>query len=178
MRDVLSCRPYRLKGEAIPNLAIFPIISPTFSSATGRRSCTKGVLLRGEHLTKHFDNADTRFVASRAQSLPLPFGASERRINWRYAAAVGTYHLLALLAFVPWFYSTTGAVLAFAGMCAAVTMLMAIDSKEQLRSFEKANLRDFGIVDVPPMPSYKDRLSAQELADVVSYLVSLKGKVN
>ena len=53
-----------------------------------------------------------------------------------------------------------------------------LDSKEQLRSFEKANLRDYGVVDTSPMPSYKDRLNAQELADVVSYLVSLKGKVN
>ena len=49
-------------------------------------------------------------------ALLLPLGACARRINWRYAAAVGTYHLLALLAFVPWFYSTTGAVLAFAGI--------------------------------------------------------------
>jgi putative heme-binding domain-containing protein len=57
------------------------------------------------------------------------------------------------------------------------TVLM-LDSKEQLRSFDKSNLRDYGIVDVSPMPSYKDKLSAQELADVVSYLVSLKGKVN
>jgi hypothetical protein len=57
------------------------------------------------------------------------------------------------------------------------TVLM-IDSKEQLRSFEKASLRDFGILDTSPMPSYKDKLSTQELADVVSYLVSLKGKVN
>ncbi len=53
-----------------------------------------------------------------------------------------------------------------------------LDSKEQLRSFEKANLRDYGVVDTSPMPSYKDRLNAQELADVVSYLISLKGKVN
>jgi len=53
-----------------------------------------------------------------------------------------------------------------------------LDSREQLRSFDKANLRDYGIVDVSPMPSYKDMLTAQELADVVSYLVSLKGKVN
>ena len=51
-----------------------------------------------------------------------------------------------------------------------------LDSKEQLRSFDKANLRDFGFVDVSPMPSYKDKLNAQELADVVSYLVSLKGR--
>jgi cytochrome c oxidase cbb3-type subunit III len=53
-----------------------------------------------------------------------------------------------------------------------------LDSKEQLRSFEKASLRDFGFVDVSPMPSYKDKLNAQELADIVSYLVSLKQRVN
>lgn len=53
-----------------------------------------------------------------------------------------------------------------------------LDSKELLRSFQKANLRDFGFVEKSPMPSYKDKLGAQELADVVSYLVSLKGKAN
>ena len=52
-----------------------------------------------------------------------------------------------------------------------------IDSKEQLRSFVKSDLRDHGFVDKSPMPSYKDKLNAQELADLVSYLVSLKGKV-
>lgn len=44
-----------------------------------------------------------------------------------------------------------------------------------LRSFQKANLRESGFVEKSPMPSYKDKLSAQELADLVSYLVSLKG---
>lgn len=57
------------------------------------------------------------------------------------------------------------------------TVLM-LDSKEQLRSFEKSKLRDYGFVDQSPMPSYRDKLSAQELADLVSYLVSLKGRVN
>jgi putative heme-binding domain-containing protein len=52
-----------------------------------------------------------------------------------------------------------------------------LDSKEQLRSFEKSKLRDYGFVDQSPMPSYRDKLSAQELADLVSYLVSLKGRV-
>jgi putative heme-binding domain-containing protein len=49
-----------------------------------------------------------------------------------------------------------------------------LDSKEQLRSFQKSNLRDFGFIEKSPMPSYRGKLSAQELADVVSYLVSLK----
>jgi hypothetical protein len=48
------------------------------------------------------------------------------------------------------------------------------DQAGQLRSFDKADLRAFGFVD-SPMPSYRDKLSAQALADVVSYLVSLRG---
>ena len=52
-----------------------------------------------------------------------------------------------------------------------------LDSKEQLRSFVKSDLREHGFVEKSPMPSYKDKLSTQELADVVSYLVSLKVKV-
>ena len=48
-----------------------------------------------------------------------------------------------------------------------------LDSKEQLRSFVKADLREHGFA-ATPMPSFKGRLSAQEIADVVSYLVSLR----
>jgi len=50
-----------------------------------------------------------------------------------------------------------------------------IDAHEQLRSFVKADLKDFGFAPTP-MPSYRGRLDAQETADVVSYLVSLKGR--
>jgi putative heme-binding domain-containing protein len=53
-----------------------------------------------------------------------------------------------------------------------------LDSKEQLRSFQKSNLREYAFVDSSPMPSYRDKLSAEELADLVGYLVSLKGQVN
>jgi putative heme-binding domain-containing protein len=50
-----------------------------------------------------------------------------------------------------------------------------LDSKERLLSLQKANLREAAFVEKSPMPSYKDKLSAQELADLVSYLSSLKG---
>ena len=43
------------------------------------------------------------------------------------------------------------------------------------RTFQKANLKESGFVEKSPMPSYRGKLSAQELADLVSYLVSLKG---
>ena len=51
-----------------------------------------------------------------------------------------------------------------------------LDAKEQLRSFVKADLRDHGFAEKSPMPSYKTTLTPQELADVVTYLTSLKGK--
>jgi putative heme-binding domain-containing protein len=50
-----------------------------------------------------------------------------------------------------------------------------LDSKLQLRSLAKADLREHGFM-ASPMPSYRDRLTPQEIADVVSYLVSLKGR--
>ena len=53
--------------------------------------------------------------------------------------------------------------------------VLLMDDKEQLRSFAKADLRSYAFVLESPMPSYRDRLSAEELADVVRYLASLKG---
>ncbi|MEO8465197.1 MAG: c-type cytochrome [Gammaproteobacteria bacterium] len=50
-----------------------------------------------------------------------------------------------------------------------------IDDREQLRSFVKAELKQYTIETVATMPSYKDRLSADETADLVAYLISLKG---
>jgi putative heme-binding domain-containing protein len=52
-----------------------------------------------------------------------------------------------------------------------------LDSNERLRSFTKADLKEYGFGPTP-MPSYKGRLDPQETADVVSYLASLKGRPN
>jgi len=51
-----------------------------------------------------------------------------------------------------------------------------IDDQERLISLVKADLREFTIQTVSPMPSYKDRLNEAELADLVAYLLSLKGR--
>ena len=53
--------------------------------------------------------------------------------------------------------------------------LQLIDPQERLRTFVIADLRDYSVLKNSRMPSYKDKLSRQELADLVSYLVSLKG---
>lgn len=49
-----------------------------------------------------------------------------------------------------------------------------MDQDERLRSFDKADLVEHGFAD-SPMPSYQDKLTAQEIADLVSYLASLTG---
>lgn len=54
--------------------------------------------------------------------------------------------------------------------------VLLLDSKEQLRAFVKSDLREHGFLERSPMPSYRESLTPQELADVVTYLVSLKGR--
>jgi len=48
--------------------------------------------------------------------LPLPAAVDKRRIVWSYAITVGIYHLIAMLAVLPWLFSWTGVALAFAGL--------------------------------------------------------------
>jgi putative heme-binding domain-containing protein len=53
--------------------------------------------------------------------------------------------------------------------------LQLIDTKEKLISLQKADLRQFEFLKDSPMLSYRDKLSGDELMDLVGYLVSLKG---
>jgi len=50
-----------------------------------------------------------------------------------------------------------------------------IDSSQHLRSFRRSNLREASFLEHSPMPSFRDKLSPDELDDLVAYLVSLKG---
>jgi len=50
-----------------------------------------------------------------------------------------------------------------------------LDTHEHLVSLQRSDLKESAFLEHSPMPSYKDKLSSQELADVVTYLVSLKG---
>jgi quinoprotein glucose dehydrogenase len=47
--------------------------------------------------------------------------------------------------------------------------------KEELKTYMRAGLRDYTIVDKGLMPSVKGKLTDQQVADIVSYLSSLKG---
>ena len=51
-----------------------------------------------------------------------------------------------------------------------------LDEQEKLISLVKSDLREYTIQTVSPMPSYQTKLTPDELADVVAYLLSLKGR--
>lgn len=53
--------------------------------------------------------------------------------------------------------------------------IQMLDSAGQLRSLDKADLRSHAILTTSPMPSYRQSLSPQELADVVAFLGTMKG---
>lgn len=48
--------------------------------------------------------------------LPLPVGVKSWRIVWPYALSIVGFHIAALLAFSPWFFSWSGVVIAVAGI--------------------------------------------------------------
>jgi putative heme-binding domain-containing protein len=50
-----------------------------------------------------------------------------------------------------------------------------LDDQERLVSLTKADLREYTILTTSPMPAYKN-LSSDDLADLVAYLLSLKGR--
>jgi putative heme-binding domain-containing protein len=49
--------------------------------------------------------------------------------------------------------------------------------KDELKTYLRANLREYTIVDKGLMPSVQGKLTDQQVADVVAYLGSLKGKL-
>jgi putative heme-binding domain-containing protein len=54
--------------------------------------------------------------------------------------------------------------------------LQIIDANGDLRAFDKSDVHDLAVLKTSSMPSYRDKLTMQEVADVVSYLASLRGR--
>jgi putative heme-binding domain-containing protein len=53
--------------------------------------------------------------------------------------------------------------------------VLVLDSREELRAFDKADVREVTVIKDNPKQSYRGRLTAEELADLIGYLVTLKG---
>ena len=55
--------------------------------------------------------------------------------------------------------------------------MQLIDTKERLFTLQKSNVREFTWIRSSSMPSYRDKLTLQERADLIAYLLSLKGRI-
>ena len=53
--------------------------------------------------------------------------------------------------------------------------VQVIDDKERLLSFDKATLKSYELAKTSPMPSLEKTFTAEEVSDLVAYLLSLKG---
>jgi putative heme-binding domain-containing protein len=54
--------------------------------------------------------------------------------------------------------------------------IQLLDPGARLRLVEKSAVREFTMLKESPMPSYRDKLDAQEVADLVTYLTTLRGR--
>jgi putative heme-binding domain-containing protein len=52
--------------------------------------------------------------------------------------------------------------------------LQMLDSDGRLRAFQKSDLREHGFMKTAPMPSYRNKLPAEEQDDLIAFLASLK----
>ena len=52
-----------------------------------------------------------------------------------------------------------------------------VDEGGSLKSFLKADLKEYAVATTSAMPSFRNTLSSDELADVLAYLLSLKGQL-
>ena len=55
--------------------------------------------------------------------------------------------------------------------------LQMMDDGGRLRAFIKTDLKEYTVSTTSPMPSFKSTLSGDEMADVLAYLLSLKGQL-
>ncbi len=54
--------------------------------------------------------------------------------------------------------------------------IQLLDSQERLLSLLKSDLRELTILTTSPMPSYQDKLTPQDLSDLLTYLLNRKGQ--
>jgi len=53
--------------------------------------------------------------------------------------------------------------------------IQMLDSKERLVSFPKSSLREYKFIETAPMPSFRNKLTDDEVGDIVAHLSQLKG---
>ena len=74
--------------------------------------------------------------------------------------------------------TASGAVITGRRLNEDTLTVQVMDSQERLLSLTKADLKEYTIEKEPRMPSFRDKLTGADRADLIAYLVSLKGPAN
>lgn len=56
-----------------------------------------------------------------------------------------------------------------------LSTMQMLDSKGNLISLRRSDVRESGFIQTPPMPSYQGKLTPEEQTDLIAYLATLKG---
>lgn len=97
-----------MQNSEFPNLAAPP---PRSENGSGGDAAGGTAIADPQPLGRR-----ARRAAIGASTLAYPDSVTPSRILWPYVVSLVTYHLLALLALVPWLFSWTGVVLAISGL--------------------------------------------------------------
>ena len=126
----------------------------------------------------HFDSPASMSIleeATRAAVQPM-MGAFNNLVLYDQHIAQSSLDTVVPDLATEWSWSEDGKTLTGRFLNQDTFSIQLIDSADQLRSVDKSTIRESSLLTTSAMSSYRDRLSAQELADVVSYLSSLKGR--
>jgi putative heme-binding domain-containing protein len=151
------------------SLASSPATGPTLKGDTRRgRSLFEG---KGQCLTCH----SVAGIGGRAAPSLTEVGSSRRAIELQRALVEPSAEIRSDSRQVR-VVTKQGATLTGRLLNQDTYTLQLQQADGRLTLFDKSSLRDITILKESPMPSYKDKLDAQELADVIAYLRSLRGR--
>jgi putative heme-binding domain-containing protein len=145
--------------------------APAASAVTlGDRARGKAIIEgKGQCLTCH----SVAGVGSRVAPVLTEIGSTRRAVELRRSLLEPSAEIRADNRFAR-AVSTDGTITTGRLMNQDTFTVQLLDMKERLVLLDRASLREFTILEESPMPSYRERLSATELADVLGYLSGLR----
>jgi putative heme-binding domain-containing protein len=155
-----------------------PLVTLTAAPANARQQDpSAGETSRGKALVESSGCFDCHRIGDRGSRLGpdlSDIGSRRTSERLRQALAAPDEEVLPENRFVR-FLTRDGATVTGRLLNQDAISVQLINPKEELKSFLRANLREYTIVDKGLMPSVQDKLTEQQVADIVTYLSSLKG---
>jgi putative heme-binding domain-containing protein len=167
-----------LQGTGLAAAATFVLLAGALSaSARSTTASQAGDASRGKALLESSGCFDCHRIADRGSRLgPDLSDIGNRRTPDRLQRALldPDEEVFVENRFVR-FVTTDGATITGRLLNQDAISVQLINPREELKTYLRANLREYTILDKGLMPSVQGKLTDQQVADIVTYLSSLKG---